>query len=192
MIKCMPYLLLWSLKLSIHLLQASSQAFFKMIISHCSHCETHRTINTRFDTPPEILKFQVFWKVCDAGLKKTLVIARDERWGKNLTRSRHRQHDNHARPIVALRPWDQLCVARYSHHNTNIVVNRRDAWCYGWCNITQRAPDAAIAPSPSTRGQWLSIWCLGVAIGGVGSRRRPISMPWLVGFEDGSTACEVW
>jgi hypothetical protein len=44
-----------------------------------------------------------------------------------FTLSRHRQHDSHARPIVVLRPRDQLCVARYSHHNTNIVVNRRDA-----------------------------------------------------------------
>jgi hypothetical protein len=108
-----------------------------------------------------------------------------------ITPSRRRQQDHHTRTIVALQPRDQLCVARYSHHNTNIVVNRRDAWCCGWCNITQRAPDAAIAPSPSTRGRWLSIRCVGVAIGGVGSCRRPIFVPWLVGFEDGSAACEV-
>jgi hypothetical protein len=67
-----------------------------------------------------------------------------------ITPSRHQQHDHHTRPIVALRLWDQLCVTRYSHHNTNIVVNRRDAWCCGWCNITQRAPDAAIAIYPMT------------------------------------------
>jgi hypothetical protein len=109
-----------------------------------------------------------------------------------LTPSRHSQHDHHTWPIVALRPRNQLCVARYSHHNTNIDVNRRDAWCCGWCNITHRAPDAAIAPSPSTRGRWLSIRCVGIVISGVGSRRRPIFVPWLVGFGDGSAACEVW
>jgi hypothetical protein len=109
-----------------------------------------------------------------------------------LTPSRHSQHDHHTGPIVALRPRDQLCVAGYSHHNTNIDVNRRDAWCCGWCNITHRAPNTATAPSPSTRGRWLSIRCVGVVISGVGSRLQPIFVPWLVGFGDGSAECKVW
>ena len=46
----------------------------------------HRTINIRFDTPIKISKFSFFEKSVMRAWKKSLMIAREERLGKNLAR----------------------------------------------------------------------------------------------------------
>jgi hypothetical protein len=106
-----------SLQFKLEYLQFPVIYIFREKPSCCNNpSQPHGTINTRFDTPLKISKFSSFFeKSVMRAWKKSLVIAREERLGKNLARPSGEERKTFKfRRFSSGRHWEQVRMTRES------------------------------------------------------------------------------